>query len=311
MPKAAVLTKYGPPDVLVWSDVPLPVPGPGQVRIRIEAAGVSPTDLKIRRGDLEAAFPLPPGAVLGFEASGVVDAVGPSVSGVKVRDEVASLLAGLGGYGEYALASSWAHKPPNVSWSDAAALPASVEAAVGILKQLGVSRGETLLVLGAAGSVGTIATQLATFQGVKVIGAAAPRDHNLLRELGAVPVTYGAGVADRVRGYVRSVDAVLDAAGQGELPDAIALANGPARVMTLADGHAAELGVRFSAPTPDRAPEAVDIGMQLLASGKLRLRSQRSLPMSSAAEAHRLLENGESHEKLLLTANRELAQVAK
>jgi NADPH:quinone reductase-like Zn-dependent oxidoreductase len=281
------------------------------VRIRIKAAGVSPTDLKIRRGDLEAVFPLPPGAVLGFEASGVVDALGPSVSGVKEGDEVASLLAGLGGYGEYALASSWTPKPPNVSWRDAAALPASAEAAVGILKQLGITRGETLLILGAAGSVGMIATQLAISRGVKVIGAAAARDHELVRDLGAVPVTYGAGLADRVRDNVRSVDAVLDAAGKGELPDAITVANGPARVMTLADEHAAKLGVRLSAPTPDRAPEAVDIAMQLLASGELRLRSQQSLPMSSAAEAHRLLEKGEAHQKLLLTTNTELAEVAK
>ena len=81
MPKAVVLTKYGPPDVLVWSDVPMPEPGPGQVRIRIKAAGVSPTDPKIRRGDLKAVFPLPARAVLGFEAAGVVDALGPSVSG--------------------------------------------------------------------------------------------------------------------------------------------------------------------------------------------------------------------------------------
>src|SRR6267143_6874403 len=74
MPKAVVLTKYGPPDVLVWSDVPLPEPGPGQVRIRVKAAGVSPTDAKIRGGDVQAVFPLPPEAILGFEAAGVVDA---------------------------------------------------------------------------------------------------------------------------------------------------------------------------------------------------------------------------------------------
>jgi NADPH:quinone reductase-like Zn-dependent oxidoreductase len=310
MPNAVVLTKYGPPDVLVWSSVPLPEPGPGQVRIRIKAAGVSPTDLKIRRGDEEAVFPLPAGAVLGFEASGVVDALGPSVSGVGEGDEVASLLPGLGGYGEYALASSWTPKPPNVSWSDAAALPASAEAAVGILKQLGISRGETLLILGAAGSVGMIGTQLAISRGFKVIGAATPRDHDLVRDLGAVPVTYGAGLADRVRDYVPSVDAVLDAAGKGELPDAITVANGPARVMTLADEHAADLGVVLSAPTPDRAPEAVDQTMPLLASGELRLRSQQFLPMPSAAEAHRLLEKGEVHQKLLLTTT-ELAGDAK
>jgi NADPH:quinone reductase-like Zn-dependent oxidoreductase len=77
MPKAVVLTKYGPPDVLVWSDVPMPEPGPGQVPIRVNAAGVSPTDPKIRRGDLDAVFPVPARSVLGFEAAGVVDALGP------------------------------------------------------------------------------------------------------------------------------------------------------------------------------------------------------------------------------------------
>jgi NADPH:quinone reductase-like Zn-dependent oxidoreductase len=300
MPKATVLTKYGPPDVLVWTYVPLPEPGPGQVRIRVKAAGVGPTDVKIRRGDLEAAFPLPPDAVLGFEASGVVDALGPSVSGVKEGDEVASLLPSLGGYGEYVLASSWTSKPPNVSWSDAAALPASAEAAVGILKQFGISRGETLLILGAAGSVGMIATQLAVSQGAMVIGAASPRDHDLVRHLGGVPVIYGAGLAARVREISPSVDAVLDAAGKGQLQDAINLAGGPARVMTLADDHAADLGVALSAPTPDRAPQAVDQTMLLLASGALRLRRQRQLPLRDAAEAHRLLENGQAHEKLVL-----------
>ena len=301
MPKAVVLTQYGPPEVLVWSDVPMPEPGPGQVRIRIKAAGVSPTDPKIRRGDLKAVLPLPPNAVLGFEMAGVVDALGPSVSGVKEGDEVASFQLGLGGYGEYALVSSWTPKPANVTWSDAAALPASAEAAVGTLKQLRIVPGERLLILGAAGSVGIIATQLAASMGVTVIGAAAPRDHDLVRSLGGLPVSYGAGLADQVREISPSVDAVLDAAGKGGLPDAIALAGGPARVITLADERAAELGVAFSAARPDRAPEAVDQTMPLLASGALRLRRQRELPMARAAEAHRLLENGAAHEKLILT----------
>src|SRR5207245_11336348 len=159
-------------------------------------------------------FPLPPNAVLGFEAAGVGDALGPSVSGVKEGDEVASLLLGLGGYGEYALASSWTPKPPNVSWSDAAALPASAEAAVGILKQLSVSRGETLLILGAGGSVGMIATQFAVSRGVTVIGAASPRDHELVRDLGGAPVIYGAGLADRGREISPSGGGGLDAAGK-------------------------------------------------------------------------------------------------
>jgi NADPH:quinone reductase-like Zn-dependent oxidoreductase len=301
MPKAILLTRYGPPDVLAWRDVPMPEPGPGQVRIRVKAAGVGPTDLKIRSGDVRF-FAQPPDAVLGFEASGIIDALGPSVSGIAEGDEVASLLPALGGYGEYVLASSWTPKPPKVTWGEAAALPASAEAAVGILKQLGTTGGETLLVLGAAGSVGMIATQLAVARGATVIGAAAPRDHDLVRDLGAVPVSYGPGLADRVRAIVPSVDAVLDAAGRGELPDAIDLAGGAARVMTLADPHAADFGVAFSVGTPDRAPEAVDQTMPLVASGGLRLRRERHLPMEEAAEAHRLLESGEVHEKLVLDA---------
>lgn len=302
MPKAVVLTDYGPPDVLAWTEVAMPEPGPHQVRIRVRCAGVSPTDLKIRHGDVQAVFRLPADAVLGFEAAGTVDALGSSVEGLQNGEEVACLLPDLGGYAEYALTSSWARKPAGVSWSDAAALPTSAEAAVGTLDQLGLTDGETLLVLGAAGSVGMIATQVAVRRGATVIGAAAPRDHELVRDLGAVPVSYGPGLADRVRETGASVDAVLDAAGKGELKEAVDLAGGPARVVTLADEHASELGVAFSVYSPDRAPGALDQTMSLLAAGALRLRRQRHVPLERAAEAHQLLESGDVHQKLVLDA---------
>jgi NADPH:quinone reductase-like Zn-dependent oxidoreductase len=308
---ACVLTAYGPPDVLEWKDVSVPEPSERQVRIKVRVSGVGPTDLKIRRGDLKAVFPLPEPAVLGFETAGTVDAIGSDVSGVAVGDEVAAWLPSLGGYGEYALAAAWTPKPPQVSWSDAGALPASVEAAVGVLRQLEVAEGETLLILGAGGSVGIIATQLAIRQGLTVIGAVGERDEALTRELGATPVLYGSDLLANVRGVADRVDATFDAAGKGGLEDAITLTRGSERVITLADERAAELGVRFSAATPDRAPDAFEIGMRLLAGGELRLRSQQSLPMSRAAEAHRLLEEGQVQRKLLLTTSTELAEGAK
>ena len=301
MPHASVLTDYGPPEVLEWENVPMPEPSEGEIRIEVRVSGVGPTDLKIRRGDVKGVFPLPDPPVLGFETAGTVDAVGEEVTGVAVGDEVAALLLSLGGYGEYALATAWTPKPPNVSWRDAGALPASVEAAVGVLRQLDVASGETLLILGAGGSVGIIATQLAIRQGLKVIGAVGARDEALVRELGGTPVHYGSNLLDNVSAVTDRVDATFDAAGRGELQDAIALTRGSERVITLADEHAADFGVRFSVGTPDRAPDALDIGMQLLAAGELRLRAQRSVPMSRAAEAHRLLENGHAHEKLVLT----------
>ena len=110
MPNAIVMTGYGPPEVLKWAGVPLPEPGEGQIRIKVKAAGISPTDLALRAGYLKA-IPLPPNAVLGFEAAGTVNAVGPGVTGTSVGDGVTALLFSLGGYAEYAVASIWTGKP--------------------------------------------------------------------------------------------------------------------------------------------------------------------------------------------------------
>jgi NADPH:quinone reductase-like Zn-dependent oxidoreductase len=281
----------------------MPEPSATEIRIKVRVSGVGPTDLKIRRGDVQAVFPLPEPAVLGFETAGTVDAVGSAVSDVAVGDEVAALLPSLGGYGEYALAAAWTRKLPHVTWNDAAAMPSAVEAAIGVLRQLDVAEGETLLVLGAGGSVGIVATQLAIRQGLNVIGAVGAQDAELIRELGAAPVLYGSNLLSNVREAAGRIDATLDAAGKGGLDEAITLTGGSERVITLADEHAADFGVRFSVGTPDRAPDAVGIGMQLLASGELRLRSQQSIAMSQAAEAHRLLEEDHVHHKLLLTTS--------
>ena len=299
MPNAIVMTGYGPPEVLKWAGVPLPEPGNGQIRIKVKAAGISPTDLALRAGYLKA-IPLPADAVLGFEAAGTVDAVGPDVTGTSIGDAVTALLLSLGGYAEYTVASIWARKPDAVSWIDAAALPSSAEAAERVLRQLNVTSGETLLLFGGGGSVGIIATQLAVARGVKVISAVGEHDETLARELGATPVRYGAGLAGRVRA-LGPVDAVFDAAGTGVLADAIALAGGPNRVITLSDPAAAGFGVTLSEAAPGRAPGALDEAIALLAEGRLRLRAHTTMPMQQAAEAHRQLESGTVHQRIILT----------
>jgi NADPH:quinone reductase-like Zn-dependent oxidoreductase len=300
MPNAIVMTGYGPPEVLKWAGIPLAEPGEGQIRIKVKAAGISPTDLALRAGYLAAAIPLPPDTILGYEAAGIVDALGPGVTGVSVGDGVTALLFGLGGYAEYALASIWTRKPDAVSWADAAALPSSAEAAVGVLRQLNVKSGETLLLFGGGGSVGIIATQLAVAQGVTVISAVGEHDDALARELGATPVRYGPGLAGRVRA-LGSVDAAFDAAGRGALADAVDLVGGPERVITLSDPAAADFDVALSQPVPDRAPGALDQTIGLLADGRLRLRAHTSMPMQQAAEAHRALGTGNVHERIILT----------
>ena len=300
MSNAIVMTGYGPPEVLKWAAVPLPEPGEGQIRIKVKAAGISPTDLVMRAGYLKDAIPLPPDAVLGFEAAGIVDAAGPGVTGTSPGDAVTALLFGLGGYAEYAVASIWTGKPKSVSWLDAAALPSSAEAAARVLRQLNVKPGETLLLFGGGGSVGVIATQLAVARRIKVISAVGEHDEALARELGATPVRYGPGVAGRVRA-LGAVDAVFDAAGTGVLADAVALAGGQGRVITLSDPAAADFGVTLSEAAPDRAPRALEETMALLADGKLRLRAHTTMPMQQAPEAHRQLESGIVHQRIILT----------
>jgi NADPH:quinone reductase-like Zn-dependent oxidoreductase len=126
------------------------------------------------------------------------------------------------------------------------------------------------------------------------------RDEALARELGATPVRYGPGLAGRVRA-LGGVDAVFDAAGRGVLADVIALTGGPERVITLSDPAAADFGVRLSQPASDRAPGALDETIALLAGGRLRLRDRKSMPMQQAAEAHRQLESGIIHQRIILT----------
>lgn len=302
MSHAVVLTEFGGPEVLRWREVPTPVAGPGEVLVRVRAAGVGPTDLGIRAGRLAAVFPQGAGSVLGFEAAGVVEQLGPGEAGVSVGDEVVAYLPAQGGYGELVAASVWFPKPAGVSWEAAAALPASAEAALGVLRQARVAAGDTVVVLGAAGSVGVIAVQLARHWGARVIGAASDRDADLVRDLGAKFVSYGDGVFDRIALITDRIDAVLDVAGRGGLADAVRVTRNPSRVITLADhAGAAATGALMSDPGPDRAPDALAVTMPLLADGTLRLKKLLPIPFAEAAEAHRLLESGETRDKIVLT----------
>ena len=280
MPNAVVMTGYGPPEVLKWAEAPLREPGQGQIRIKVDAAGAQP-DRSGPAGRLSQGRPAAPGAVLGFEAAGTVDAAGPGVTGTSAGDAVAALLFSLGGYAEYAVASIWARKPESVSWTDAAALPSSAEAAAGVLRQLNLRSGQTLLLFGGGGSVGVIATQLAAAAGVTVISAVGEHDEALARELGATPVRYRPGRRPGPR-LGRSTPCSTPPARRPGRRDR--LASGPERVVTLSDPAAASFSVTLSDHARPR-PAALDETIALLADGQLPLRAHTTMPMPQTAEA--------------------------
>jgi NADPH:quinone reductase-like Zn-dependent oxidoreductase len=302
MVKAARFSRFGGPEVLEIVDLPDPHPGPGQVRIAVRAAGVNPSDWKKREGLMDPELP----QTMGYEAAGVVDELGEGVADVAVGDRVFGLSAEGAAQAELAVLSFYAPIPPSLNFAGAAALPAAVETATRALDQLGVGAGagrdSTLLINGASGSVGSAAVQLAVVRGARVIGTASPASHDYLRSLGAEPVAYGEGLAGRVRALAPDgVDAALDVAGSGVLPELIELAGGPEHVVTIADfGGAREHGVRFSSGDAGRAVHALaEIG-ELIESGRFSLPVARTFPLAEIAQAHRVGEDGHLRGKLVL-----------
>ncbi|GGT38167.1 NADP-dependent oxidoreductase [Streptomyces purpureus] len=301
--EAIVYKEFGGPDVLRHEEAEKPEPGLGQVRVKVAVAGVNPLDYKRRNGWVEEFYPTTFPMIPGLEFAGTVDAIGEGVTHVAVGDEVMGWTE-TGAYAEYAIAGDIVVKPAKLSWELAAALPVAGETARRVFDLLRVKAGETLLLHGAAGVVGTVAVQLAVAAGLTVIGTASPANHDHLRALGAVPVAYGEGLAERVKEAApQGIDAVFDAAGAGVLPLSIELVGGSAeRVVTIADPDAAAHGVVFTGGgTPS---EVVRAGLtehaRLAAEGRLDVRIAEVFPLADAAKAHELSESGHARGKLLI-----------
>ncbi|MFB7165032.1 NADP-dependent oxidoreductase [Streptomyces sp. NPDC056242] len=296
--KAVRFSRFGGPEVLELVDLPDPHPGPGEVRIAVRAAGVNASDWKKRKGLMDEGLP----QTLGYEAAGVVDELGEGVADVAVGERVFGFSTEGAAQAELAVLSYYAPIPPSLDFPGAAALPAAGETAMRAIGQLGVVSGGTLLINGASGSVGSAAVQFAVVRGARVIGTASPANHEYLRSLGAEPVAYGDGLAERVRAIAPDgVDLALDVAGSGVLPELIGLAGGPDHVVTLADfAGAQEYGVRFSRGDSGRAVHVLGEMGELIESGRLSLPVAQTFPLTEIAKAHRVSEDGHVRGKLVL-----------
>ncbi|MFD8007897.1 NADP-dependent oxidoreductase [Streptomyces mirabilis] len=303
MSLAVQFSEYGSTDVLRVVDVPPLTAGPGQVRLAVRAAGVNPIDWKILHGYMSQVMPLDLPGGLGSDVAGVVDQVGEGVTAFEVGDEVlgASITPS---YAQSALADPAAlvAKPASVPWEVAGSLAGPGITAWEVLDKLEIAKGETLLVHAAAGGVGTFAVQLAVARGARVIGTASEGNHEQLRSFGAEPVTYGAGLVERVRAISpEGVDAVLDASGRGEIPDSIELAGGPARVLTLVAFDAADTGVQIHMTEPGAGgPQALRGILALIEEGRLRVPVARTFPLEEVAAALAVSESGHLGGKLVL-----------
>ncbi|WP_431799282.1 quinone oxidoreductase family protein [Microbacterium kunmingense] len=311
MAQAIVYSSFGGPEVLTLVDIPHPAPGAGEVAVRMEAVGVNPIDHKLRSG-LRPSAPIDAPRRVGADGAGVITAVGPDVDGFRDGD----LVVVFGATGAYATdiavpVRSVQPRPASVTAAEGAALGIPVATAYQALRSLGVRAGDTLLLHAGSGAVGQAAIQLATLWGARVIATASPERFDRVRELGAEPIAYGAGLTDRVRATApEGISVALDAAGTDEaIQTSLALAPA-ARIATLVRGRdAAGFGIRaFGGGAPDpftpqqlgwRA-EAIPVALSLLAAGAFSVELGSSFALSDAAAAHRAVEQGAAGKVILL-----------
>lgn len=303
MSKAVVFDSYGRPDVLRLADVDSGTPKAGEVRVLVRAAGVQPFDALFRSGAAQQWVPAHFPQRLGNEWAGTIDEVGSGVSSFSIGDEVLGW-AMLASYAEHVVVSvdHLVRKPPQMTWNDAGVLSASGQTASAALEQLGIIDGETVLVHAAAGGVGSFAVQIARAMGAKVIGTASEHNHDYLRSLGAIPVTYGEKLIEHVRSASPGgVDAALVAVDSAEaLRASIELIADKHRIGTTAYQPLAKaLGIRQL--STDRSIARLTELTKMYIDGKLRVVLQRAFPLAQAAEAHREIESGHVRGKIVLT----------
>jgi NADPH:quinone reductase-like Zn-dependent oxidoreductase len=306
MARAVRFDEYGGVEVLRVVEVEPPVPGPGQVLVRVKAAAINPGEAAIRRGVLHDRFPATFPSGEGTDLAGVVEEVGEGVGGVAVGDEVLGYTYERSSHAELVVteATKIVPKPAGVPWDVAGSLFVAGTAAYASVRAVAPTSGDTVVVSGAAGGVGSLAVQLARNTGAVVIGLASEANHTWLSDHGVIPVTYGDGVVDRIQDAAPGgkVDAFIDTFGDGYVDLALELGVAPERVNTIIDFAAAARhdGVKTdgnaSADTPDVLTELAG----LVAAGRLEVPIARTYPLDQVQDAFREIEPRHTHGKIVL-----------
>jgi NADPH:quinone reductase-like Zn-dependent oxidoreductase len=302
--KAVRFDEYGDEGVLKVVDVPRPVPGPGQVLVRLRAAGINPGEAKIRAGLLHTMWPATFPSGEGSDLAGTVAETGSGVTSVSAGDEVIGFTDNRASQAEYVVVEeqNLTAKPPGVPWDVAGALFVAGATAYAAVRAVALSEGDTVVVSGAAGGVGSIAVQLARLAGATVIGLASEANHDWLTGHGVIPVTYGDGVADRIRRAAGKVDAFIDTFGADYIEVALSLGVEPSRIDTIVRFDAVgQYGVKAEASAAGSSASVLAELAGLIAEGKLEVPIAGTFPLAQVQDAYRQLASGHIRGKIVLT----------
>ncbi len=302
MSRAVQYSTHGGPEVLEIVEVPEPHAGPGQVRVAVRAAGLNPFDYKVRADpDYMPSHALPSGQ--GNEFAGVVDEIGHEVTGVSVGDEVL-------GWNSFAAQADYvvvpfahvARKPAALDWPSAGSIGLVGNTAKRATDAVAPGKGDTVLVGGVAGGVGLFSAQLAIRAGATVIGTASEANHGFLRTRGIVPVTYGPGLVERIRGAApQGITAVIDSAGQETVEAGLELGVAPGRINTVAYSAGVELyGIQAVGGGGKTAASLAELA-ELVASGEVVMPIAAAYPLAEVRAAYERLESRHLLGKVVLT----------
>jgi NADPH:quinone reductase-like Zn-dependent oxidoreductase len=304
MARAVKFNQYGDLDVLQVVEVDRPIPGPGKVLVRVKAAGINPGEASIRKGLFAERWPSTFPSGQGSDLAGVVEQIGPDVRTVARGDEVIGYTENRSSQAELVLvdANNLVPRPANVSWEQAGALFVVGTTAYAAVRSVALNAGETVVVSGAAGGVGSIAVQLARNAGTKVIGLASEANHKWLSDHGVIPVAYGDGVEDRIRAASGGkVDAFVDTFGGGYIELALKLGVPKNRIDTIIDfAAAAKHGVKTEGNAQAATADVLAQLAGLLAAGRLEVPIAKVYPLAQVRDAYRNLEQRHTRGKIVL-----------
>jgi NADPH:quinone reductase-like Zn-dependent oxidoreductase len=305
--KAIVIHEYGGPEILKYEDVPRPKPKDDQLLIRVVAAGVNPVDGMIRSGlfdkDRSRAFPI----ILGGDVAGVVEKIGSKVTKFKAGDPVFAYVSldNSGGYAQYALVKEGeaAPKPKSLTYVEAAAVPiVALTAWQALIDGAKLRAGQTILIHGGSGGVGSFAVQIAKARGAKVIATASTANQDLLKELGAdISIDY---TKHKFEDLAKDVDVVLDSIGKDTLARSYGVVKKGGFIVSLvARPNQAELdthGIRGAALSVEpSSDELAEIG-RLIDEKKIRVVVSQTFPLSEAIKAQEQVATGHTRGKIVL-----------
>jgi NADPH:quinone reductase-like Zn-dependent oxidoreductase len=305
MPKAVRFEQYGGIEVLRVVEVDRPVPGPGQVLVRVVAAAINPGEAHIRTGALHDRWPATFPSGQGSDLAGVVAETGAGVEAFAAGDEVIGFTDNRASHAEFVVveATDLIRRPADVPWEQAGTLYVAGTTAYAAVRAVAAGPGDTVVISGAAGGVGSIAVQLARGTGANVIGLASEANHGWLTAHGAIPVAYGEGVADRIRAAAggRRIDAFIDTFGADYVQLALDLGVVPERIDTITDHRATEkYGVKTDGNSAAGNAQVIAQLAGLISAGRLEIPIAATYPLEQVRDAFRELERRHTRGKIVL-----------